>query len=189
MSSSSDEDIELVDRIKIGENDVFLIYFDSIRDKSGLEVAAYLSVIPKSLSENAAIGVAVLPVKEGRIGLRRVFRHPMARSSWEIPRGFIEPGESSASAARRELCEEFGADALAKELINLGTVTPESGVILGRVYIYAAILSSGKNSNAGKEIGHGLIRYFESTEVLGMMEGCEIEDSYTLIAILKYLRR
>ena len=42
-------------------------------------------------------------------GVRQVFCRHRDRTTWEMPGGHIEPGESPAEAAARELVEETGA--------------------------------------------------------------------------------
>lgn len=46
--------------------------------------------------------------------------HATRSRRWDIPKGLIEPGETYAMAAVRELCEETGLVAPPSELIDLG---------------------------------------------------------------------
>ena len=46
--------------------------------------------------------------------------HATGSSRWDIPKGIAEPGDSPAAAARRELFEETGLEALETELRPLG---------------------------------------------------------------------
>ena len=56
---------------------------------------------------NPAPTASVLILREGRVLLvRRGI--PPARGAWDVPGGFIEPGESAERAARREVREELG---------------------------------------------------------------------------------
>ncbi len=53
--------------------------------------------------------VAVLPLlDDGRLLLERQWRHPLGRVLLELPAGKIDPGESAAACAVRELKEETG---------------------------------------------------------------------------------
>lgn len=47
----------------------------------------------------------------GRIVLLRQYRHPLRAWAWEVPAGGIEPDETPAQAAARELREEIGGEA------------------------------------------------------------------------------
>ncbi len=42
---------------------------------------------------------------------------PPSRGAWDIPGGFINPGEDAAEAARREIVEELGVPVLLERLI------------------------------------------------------------------------
>jgi 8-oxo-dGTP diphosphatase len=58
---------------------------------------------------NPAPTASVLILKRGRVLLvRRAFAP--SRGAWDIPGGFIEPGETAEAAARREVREELGID-------------------------------------------------------------------------------
>jgi 8-oxo-dGTP pyrophosphatase MutT (NUDIX family) len=64
-------------------------------------------VVPADLHRRAA---RVLVVRDGRVlvELIRVATDPPQGTWWELPGGGVEPGESTATAARRELAEETG---------------------------------------------------------------------------------
>ena len=64
-------------------------------------------------------GVAVL-VSRGRevLGVRQ-FRPAIGRATWEVPAGLIEPGETPAEAAARELAEEARLQGELRELTSL----------------------------------------------------------------------
>jgi 8-oxo-dGTP pyrophosphatase MutT (NUDIX family) len=53
-------------------------------------------------------------------GERVLLGHATRSPRWDIPKGEVEPGESFAAAARRELFEETGLDAPEAELRPLG---------------------------------------------------------------------
>ncbi|MGP3983471.1 NUDIX hydrolase [Streptomyces sp. KR80] len=81
-------------------------------------------------------GVVVLPLRGSDVVLIEHFRH--ATRSWhlEAPRGFGSPGLSPEENARRELREELGASA--EELVPLGRLHPDTGLLAGHVMLYAA---------------------------------------------------
>lgn len=51
---------------------IFSVYADHVTDKNGNEVPQYLSVVPKCLFADSIAGVAVLPVRDGRVGVSGV---------------------------------------------------------------------------------------------------------------------
>jgi 8-oxo-dGTP pyrophosphatase MutT (NUDIX family) len=51
---------------------------------------------------------------------RLLLGHASRSPRWDIPKGGVEPGETLAAAARRELHEETGLDAAENELSALG---------------------------------------------------------------------
>ena len=53
-------------------------------------------------------------------GERLLLGHATRSPRWDIPKGEVEPGESFAAAAHRELCEETGLDVPEAELRALG---------------------------------------------------------------------
>ena len=72
----------------------------------------------------------------GEVALVRQWRYPWGESSWELPAGHLEPGESPLDAARRELAEEAGLaagqwQALA-ELRNSASLAAKSYLYLAR---------------------------------------------------------
>ena len=77
-------------------------------------------------SVRTAAYAAILAVTEdGRIPLVRQFRPAVETHVLELPSGAIDPGETPAEAARRELLEETGCQS--RELIPLGRLHVDSG--------------------------------------------------------------
>jgi ADP-ribose pyrophosphatase len=70
----------------------------------------------------------------GDVVLLRQERHAMGGLELEIPRGFGEPGETSADAALRELVEETGYVGVRPR--EIGEIVPDSGIQDGCVKIF-----------------------------------------------------
>lgn len=90
-------------------------------------------------------GVAVMPItNEGKVILNCNFRH--ATRSWEIelPRGLVDKNEDAEMAARRETVEETGM--IVGDLILLGEMTPDTGMVNTVVPIYAAHVIEKKDT-------------------------------------------
>lgn len=178
----------LRERRLIGRNEVFSVYFDRLEQPDGRQVVDYLSVIPKTLCKDGISGVAVLPECDGKLGLVHVYRHPLGTAAWEIPRGFVDPKESAAEAALRELREEAGMETAAANLADLGTLAPEPGLIAARIQIYWAQQCVRGGFDSAKELGHGALRFFTPDEVAGLIAGNEIQDPCTLVACFRHGR-
>jgi ADP-ribose pyrophosphatase len=70
--------------------------------------------------------VVVLAVtRDERVPLVRQYRPAVDAMSLELPSGHLDPGETAADAARRELLEETGCRA--RELVSLGEMFVDSG--------------------------------------------------------------
>ena len=71
--------------------------------------------------------VNVIPVTpEGELVFIKQYRHGTAEITLEVPGGLVDPGETAAQAARREMREETGYDA--DELVYLGEVAPNPAI-------------------------------------------------------------
>lgn len=108
---------------------VFQLQRDTVIEPGGVQVERDIIVHPGS--------VVVLPVfPGGRILLIRQYRHSVGEFLWELVAGRKEPGETPASAARRELVEETGY--AAKRLRKLMRVVPTPGFVNEWMWIFAA---------------------------------------------------
>src|SRR5438105_4240038 len=67
---------------------------------------------------NAKPCAGALVVRDGRVLLGRRAIEP-ARGAWDIPGGFLEPWESPADAAVREVHEETGLDVRVTSLLTV----------------------------------------------------------------------
>lgn len=178
--------IQLHSRRLACQNTVFSVFLDHVTGTHGHEVLQYLSVLPKCGAENMVTGVGVLPVKDGKLGLIRVFRHPLSRWSWEIPRGLVDAGETAEQAALRELREEMGFSILQAHLDDLGFTAPEPGLIKGRIKLFSAMLSGTPVGAVEGELGHGETKFFDRHEIADFIATGQIEDSSTLSSLLLY---
>lgn len=79
--------------------------------------------------------VNVIPLTaDGKVILVKQYRFGTKEFSLEIPGGMLDPGDTPASAARRELLEETGY--AGDEPILLGVVHPNPAIHTNRCYTY-----------------------------------------------------
>ena len=134
---------------------------------------------------NGITGVCVLPKVGDRFALVNCYRHPVGQMSLEAPKGFIEPGETPSQAASRELCEETGLSCVAANLVSLGTVVPEPGIINGRLALFLARDCAGTTRIDSKELGMSSVCLFTPAELEAEIAAGRVEDAVTLLLLCR----
>ena len=66
---------------------------------------------------------------------------------------------TSGGAAVRELQEESDYSTVPEDLIDLGIVAPEAGVIKGRTRLFVAVVTRMSRRAAAGELGHGKMAF------------------------------
>jgi ADP-ribose pyrophosphatase len=164
------------------EDKYVLVVRDPVRFPSGA-TGTYLRIFERSGLDGAS-GVVVVPVRNGEIFLRRVFRH--ATRAWELecPRGFRNSGESPEQSVRRELEEELGI--AARDVLPLGQVMPNTGLLASAVDSYVAYLQNGDpDSRPEAQEAFGEIIRVSPAELRHLISTGEIRDGITLAAIMQ----
>ena len=173
-------------RRQVAANSMFDIFFDHLIEAPRREVPDFLVVQPKHMDAHGITGVCVLPVMGDRVALVDCYRHPLGRMSLEAPKGFIDAGEMPAQAALRELAEETGLSCAAADLVRLGTVAPEPGIINGRVALFTALNCSGALRVDPTEIGLAAVRLLNDEEIDREIRAEHIQDAVTLLLLCRY---
>jgi ADP-ribose pyrophosphatase len=165
------------------------VFLDDIAAPDGASVCNFIVLAPRQKTANLVTGVAVLPVLDGRFGLLKVFRHPIRDYTWEVPRGFVDADETPLTSALRELEEETGLQCDACDLIDLGMILPEPGIIAGRTHLFAATRCSRTAPYKANEMGHKELRFLSAEELGDMARQGIVEDANTLLAWYRYLQQ
>ena len=123
-------------------------------------------------------GAVILPEMNGKYLLLRQYRHPTRSWSYEVPRGFGEPGVPAEQQAEDEVREEIQGEIA--ELIDLGIYHSNTGLEGNKVKLYFAKLKSiGKPAQSE---GIESYRWVSLNELEDMIATAKITDGFTIAA-------
>lgn len=131
--------------------------------------------------------VAALAVHDdGRIVLVRQYRYPVEDMVWELPAGRLDPGETPAEGAARELEEEVGLQPASVEPLMIFYTTP--GFCDERMHLFRAtrLKPVPPRPEADERIE---ILACTLEEARAMVDRGEIREGKTLVAVLLELER
>lgn len=164
---------------RVYDGRVVRVDVESIRAPNG--AALELEMI-RHPGASAVVALLAAPgADDPAVLLLRQYRYAAEGELWEIPAGVLEPGESPAECARRELREETGADAQTFE--HLTTIFTTPGFTDERIHIF---LATGIRSGTPE---HGADEFMEvaakpMSRVLEMIRDGEIQDGKTITGLL-----
>jgi 8-oxo-dGTP pyrophosphatase MutT (NUDIX family) len=129
-----------------------------VQDCAVFRVRRMLSRSPRTGSVHPFYGidaddwVNVVPVtSDGHVVMVRQFRHGSRELTLEIPGGMVDPGETPAEAARRELVEETGYGG--GDVVPIGVLNPNPALFGNRLHTFWArdVVRVGEIRNDGRE--------------------------------------
>jgi len=114
------------------------------------------------------------------------YRYVAGDFFWEIPTGGLHAGETPTVAAQRELAEEAGHEA--GRLVELGDFHTSKSILREVAHLYVAedLRPASRPPDPTEFIER---RAFPFADVVAMVEGGEIKDAMTIIAVLRAARR
>lgn len=128
--------------------------------------------------------VAALPVHDdGRVVLIRQYRYAVGQDVWEIPAGRLDPGETPAEGARRELEEEVGLRASRLEPMSVFYTTPGFCDEVIHLFVATALTPAKQELGADEVIDD--VRRVPLAEAMAMIARGEIRDGKTIAALVQ----
>lgn len=169
---------KILDTRILYEGKVFSVRQDRLLEPGGIEVTRDIVAHRGS--------VVLLPIfPDGSILLVRQYRHAIGAMLWELVAGRVEPGESKAAGARRELIEETGytADRI-KQILE---IFPSPGFVTERMWIFAA---TGLHLGVARPEADERItaKRFSPAVLEKMIRSGSLHDGKSVAAILFYSR-
>jgi len=170
--------MKTISSIELLRTPIFWVTRDRALDPDGFE-------IQRAIVQHGGSAV-VMPVDDRkRILLVRQYRLPTLQSLWEVPAGRVDPGETPAQAARRELAEETGYRA--RKIRKLVVFWPSPGFLAEKMTVYLATeLTAGRATPMEDERIEA--RWFTSRELDQQISSGRITDAKTMIAFLYWKR-
>jgi ADP-ribose pyrophosphatase len=166
---------------------VFSVTTDEVEEPGGVRARRDVirhdgSVVVLAVDDLAVDGPAKGARKaEPRVLLERQYRHAAQSMMWELPAGRIDDGETSLTAAKRELLEETGYTARQWKRILHFYVSP--GFLDETMTIYLAQgLQAGKAQPEADEMI--ATKFFNLSEAKRMALNGRIRDAKTISGIL-----
>ena len=114
--------------------------------------------------------------------LLEVYRPALDRVVIETPRGLVDEGETARQGAAREFSEETGITIRAEDLVPLGRIFPDSGILRSEIEVFGLRHPQAfvpVSANDAVILGHRLVPL---SDMADMVASGEISDSITISA-------
>ena len=129
--------------------------------------------------------VNIIPITAaGELVMVRQFRHGLDGFTVETPGGMVDPGETPASAAGRELLEETGYRAT--EIVPLGGVNPNPALFGNILHVFLGrdAVKVGDVRNESTEETH--VELVPQAELAALIRGGQVNHALVLAAFHLY---
>jgi ADP-ribose pyrophosphatase len=131
--------------------------------------------------------VVIVPVtRDRKILLVGQYRHPNEKTHWEAPAGRIAAGEEPARAAERELREETGYRAA--RWSKLPGFYAANGITAHFAHAFVAEDCERVGEPELDPCERLVVRAFERGEIESLVDAGRIQDGFSAIALLYWLR-
>ena len=125
--------------------------------------------------------VVILALRDdGLIAFVRQWRHPAGRALLELPAGRVDPGESVAETARRELREEVGLDPARLDFVRGFYVAPGFATEYLHGFVARDCTESSLEADEDEEL---IVEWLSLGEAIERVEAGEIIDAKSVILI------
>lgn len=161
------------------EDEYILVIRDPVQFPSG-KLGTYVRILWQNAPDGVG-GVVVLGHVQGRLLLRRMFRHATRRWELEAPRGGSE-SQTPDRAVLKESAEEVGLPVLAVE--RLGEIAVDSGLLGSTAIVYWVEFAEGPLEDAPEATeAMGALVEIPCDQLREVVRRGEVRDSFTLAAI------
>jgi len=166
---------------------VFSVTTDEVEEPGGVRARRDVirhsgSIVVLAVDDLAVDGPAKgAPKAEPRVLLERQYRHAAQSMMWELPAGRIDDGETSLTAAKRELLEETGYSARQWKRILHFYVSPGFLDETMTIYLARGLQAGEAQPEPDEKIA---TRFFTLSEAKRMALNGRIRDAKTISGIL-----
>lgn len=178
--ADSDRKVTLVAEREMYRNRFITVYDDDVTI-GGTKRGRYLRIV----ESGGRPGVAVLAECDGAFAVVRTYRYALGCWEWGIPRGYAH-GDDPLVSATAELEEELGGPPL--DIVPLGVVAPNSGMLTARVHLYYARYDQPIAAPIDvEEVAD--VRWLDLTSLLAEIADQRIIEGFTMAAVAAALAR